>query len=642
MSSNRRDLRTGPRTLCLLLLLVTACWRTKADIQRDYARTLAPARLATAPAAAAVRALPVRIYVADDYRAETLRWRERIEAQLARANQILEAQFGVRLVAKETLPWARSGRETGLAAALGDLVAKDPAADVEWVVGFVSSSELFSGSHEQLGMARIFGRHLVLRGVISTDEAAALRETLDALSDRERDALLRERQLHRETAVFLHEWAHTLGAFHERDDESILSPRYHPSAAAFSAVAARIVRLGLDQRAAAASDGHAWGRAYRAEVERGRAAAWDEATVAEALALADALEAQGPPAPPPSAARAAADLPIPAPPAASSPLAIAPAATSAPGDEGAALSLAETNDRLGDAARAWRAVEPVAARHPERGYLQEYACHLRRKAEPSAPATRAACGTGRKLPATEASVLFSRVLVERGDRPGAVAALRRAEAAFAKATPPPPAAAWGELALALSVVGSCTAAERAAARAPSATGSRSAVSVCARTRIQAALPAADPSVDLEREPEYVDAVLRGRSDVDAGRVAAARSAAAALEAAFPRAPGGPLVRCLAEARGGDPAAMRAACAAADRAAPRAPEPPFVLGVVAGHEGRWPDARDHLRTALERDQDDEGTWARLGAVYEKLGDAKELERLDVRYRTRFGRTLRPWW
>jgi predicted Zn-dependent protease len=228
-----------------------------------------------------------------------------------------------------------------------------------------------------------------------------------------------------------------------------------------------------------------------------------------------------------------------------------------------------------------------------------------------------------------------------GDRAGAAKAAIRAEASFADAAPPPAPDEWSELAGVLAHLDACTVAERAASRA-GANGARGVVSYCTSRRQRAALLARDAGVEPPREPEYIEAVLRAREHADRGRLAPARSAAAALESAFPAAPGGALVRCLVEAQGGDPSAARAACGAADRGPPWPYEPPYVLGMLAGWDGRWAEARDQLRRALERHDGDREVWARLAHAYEKLGEKEELEKLAARYRNRFGSTLRARW
>ncbi|MGZ6123653.1 MAG: hypothetical protein ACXWLR_01765, partial [Myxococcales bacterium] len=87
------------------------------------------------------------------------------------------------------------------------------------------------------------------------------------LSTEEREGLARERRVHKEVAVFLHEWAHTLGAFHERSPDWLLSPMYDTAQSAFSEGSARIIRIGLLHRDVAASK-ESWVKEYRAEVER--------------------------------------------------------------------------------------------------------------------------------------------------------------------------------------------------------------------------------------------------------------------------------------------------------------------------------------------------------------------------------------
>jgi Tfp pilus assembly protein PilF len=64
--------------------------------------------------------------------------------------------------------------------------------------------------------------------------------------------------------------------------------------------------------------------------------------------------------------------------------------------------------------------------------------------------------------------------------------------------------------------------------------------------------------------------------------------------------------------------------------------------MAGDQGRWTEARDHLARALERDEADRDVWAHLATVHRKLGDGAVLEGLERRFRERFGYALRPAW
>src|SRR5205823_11424793 len=122
----------------------------------------------------------------------------------------------------------------------------------------------------QIGIAQLFGRHLVLRGMFSAAETDALNRALNLLASEYREALGRERRLHKETAVLLHEWAHTLGALHENPRESLMTPTYDVAQSSFSPEAARLVEIGLRNR----NDFAAWGKAYKAALDDS-GASWD-------------------------------------------------------------------------------------------------------------------------------------------------------------------------------------------------------------------------------------------------------------------------------------------------------------------------------------------------------------------------------
>jgi tetratricopeptide (TPR) repeat protein len=286
---------TAPRLAGRLLRVVAgsalaalAGCRSATDIQRDQAQALRPASVAGGAEvqAAGVRVLRARLHADDGYRARVLRWRERIAAQLERANRLLEAQFGIRLAVVSVEPWSHADDASRLEASLEALVAADPGDDVDWVIGFVPSADALPLADGNLGVAVPFGRHVVLRAMGSAVEADGIERSFDRLSQAERDALRRELLLHREDAVLLHEWAHTLGALHERSPDALMSPRYGRRLARFSAESAELVRLGLAHRDSAdPGERSAWAAAYEAAVERS-GQAWDADTREQALAAA--------------------------------------------------------------------------------------------------------------------------------------------------------------------------------------------------------------------------------------------------------------------------------------------------------------------------------------------------------------------
>lgn len=303
--------RTLYRAIVMLALSSLAC-RTTRDMQKDYAETLRPAPLDAAPPStdkpprdSPKSTLRVRVWADGDYRGQTPRWEARIRDQFDRANALLESTLGTRLVVIEIKAWDRSGAltENGLAPALLQLEQADPAEDVDFSVGFVSSNQVFTASQEQLGFARLFGRHLLLRGMFSLAEYEGIRASLDKLTPEEAERLARERRFHREAGVLLHEVAHALGGFHEAWSRSLLAPAHDPKQAGFSPEATALLAVCIAHR----RDKTGESRARFAAEYREKAAAvepWDPADREHALAY---LQVAG--VHPPGAAPALRQLP---------------------------------------------------------------------------------------------------------------------------------------------------------------------------------------------------------------------------------------------------------------------------------------------------------------------------------------------
>lgn len=234
----------------ILLALGIGCVKRPIDYQREQARTLRPAELdafardAAAPAHQP-RVLRVRAWVDEDFQGQTPRWRDRIEEQVRRADKLLEPQFGHRLELVEIVAWQRPNRRPDLESALVELEATDPGRNVDLVIGYVSAVRMPTALTESLGMARLGGRHLVLRSMVWVREFDDLEHVLDLLTPDERNALARERRVHREVTILLHEWAHTMGVTHESSSASIMAGTYHPQAAGFSPEAVRVIEAGL-------------------------------------------------------------------------------------------------------------------------------------------------------------------------------------------------------------------------------------------------------------------------------------------------------------------------------------------------------------------------------------------------------------
>jgi hypothetical protein len=87
------------RKLIAIALLCGCSFPTPWGEQRDYARQLEASKVQPVRSAEPlpVRTMKVRAYVDEAYQMQTPRWNAHIEEQLARASDVLEAQFGVRL-----------------------------------------------------------------------------------------------------------------------------------------------------------------------------------------------------------------------------------------------------------------------------------------------------------------------------------------------------------------------------------------------------------------------------------------------------------------------------------------------------------------------------------------------------------------
>jgi Flp pilus assembly protein TadD len=585
-------LRVGTAILCLGL--VGGC-RTTEDMQRDYAQTLTPKKL-DAPGTPdtetpkPIQEFKIRAYADADYQRQSMQWSESIEGQVARANRVLEAQFGVRLVIKEIKSWQR-GKATSLEAALAELEATDSGTDVDWVVGFVSSLDVFASSQEQLGQAFLPGHHLVLRGMFSLAEVDALNATLDKLSQKERDNVTRERRLHKQTVVFLHEWAHSLGAFHELSGDWIMSPYYDTTQVSFSPESSRLILGSLTHWQATDAVGRqAWAQNYRDEVLRFPAAAAEPKSLEAALSLSERLVANSP------GSKPLGSVPVEAP-----------------------TSTAADRDSL----------EPVLK-----------SCYGAQSRSPRTDETLAICRRATEVANArpEALLLLGRVLLARKDISEALKVLVRAEALLSASTPD--VTTWVYLAQLYDRADTCTGAERAAKQAPGDAGALQVVKDCLQQRRSVALPLQAKAVPFDREHEYVNAVQQAQHDLAAGRVKQARVRIQELENAFPGSPGPALIACMSDGLGSNTSQMKVSCTAANTAAPEASAPWLLLGRVAASEGRWEDAGQCLRQAITLDATLDEAWRRLAAVYSKLGDSKALGVLSADYRAKFGSTLSP--
>jgi predicted Zn-dependent protease len=189
----------------------------------------------------------IRVWADDAYRAQNLHWQQTIQDRVEAANEVLAATFGVRLVADYRV-WQRHAPGASLADSLDALATLDAGDDVLSVVGLTSSTSLVSATFEQLGLASIGGRHLIMRGYADVEERKVFEAEFTELRAEERDLLYESRRRHKTTAVLLHELGHNLGAEHVPTEDTLMHGTYSERSSAFDPQSHAVILAALDQR----------------------------------------------------------------------------------------------------------------------------------------------------------------------------------------------------------------------------------------------------------------------------------------------------------------------------------------------------------------------------------------------------------
>jgi tetratricopeptide (TPR) repeat protein len=228
-------------------------WKLPVTRERDFVNgNLAPHGMNLDPAVAPQgesRAIRLRIYADRDYRGTVLRWQGKVKAQIQRINAVLGPVFNVHFEIESLREWDRSHAGVQLGDPLiEELMALDPAREVDLVIGLVTPLRGVATSAHHVGIARLLSRHFVMRGMDDEQEFQDFEREFKLISAEERQRLYANRKAHKEVVVFLHEWGHTLGLLHEDDRNSIMNPLYRPEESGFSDYDKRIVALVLERR----------------------------------------------------------------------------------------------------------------------------------------------------------------------------------------------------------------------------------------------------------------------------------------------------------------------------------------------------------------------------------------------------------
>ncbi len=552
----------------------------------------------------------VRAWADPDYRAYTPHWKERFAERIARLNQFLVPELGARLVVldDDLRTWEPSA--TGdLAAVWKELYALDPGDDVDWVVGLVGPPPVVTGAIHEMGIAAPLGKHLIIRSMNDAEEARAIEKVFDNLTKSEKTALFTSRKYHKEQIVFLHEWAHTLGAIHAHDEAWIMNPFVNADQRAFAEPENGFLRRALAARRATGADqAQAEGELLR----YAEATEWERWDTGERAVLLSELRKR----------------------TAGSEELVAVAALGDP--DRAAYSDAERLTVAGDYARAWDELAPVAASQVDVAPAQLLGCQLAAQSEVDAPASREACRRAiRLLPDDPLPlILFAWARVhdraaakdQKAKTQAATEALEAGAGAYVRLTPLAGAEGrWVQLAGVYQALGAITLAEQAVAHAGDANGADGVRAWVTQTRLLAAPAGIDPDDEpayMERFSELYQAV----SPSTAKKVS--KEVDAALKT-WPDAPGLLALRCTAQVYLGKLAAAQKSCDKAIALHADAVLARMTAAYIARRNKKPDAARAHLEHVITVDPTAEQAWQELGDVLES--DPAALGELKRRYR-----------
>jgi hypothetical protein len=167
----------------------------------------------------------IRVWADNQFRTQNIKWQQTFESTIELANLVLEPLFGLRLVG-EYRAWQRHVPASTLVEDLEALAARDPGTDVFAVVGLTSSLPLVSATFDELGIANVGGRHLMVRGYADLEERKLYEDAFRDLLPEERELALEQRRQHKTAVVLLHELGHALGLEHDDVEDFIMSASY--------------------------------------------------------------------------------------------------------------------------------------------------------------------------------------------------------------------------------------------------------------------------------------------------------------------------------------------------------------------------------------------------------------------------------
>jgi len=594
--------------------------KSSTEAQHDTLSRLFPAQLtAINQWKGEVRVAKLRVWADDEYRAQNVRWEHGFEEQLDYANQVLIPMLGLRLEA-EYKTWQHHAPGSSLSDHLDALTRSDPSDDAAFVVGLTSSLGLVSATFDQIGIATVGGRYLVVRGHADLEERKDFERAFPKLEAEERASVLEARRRHKTTTVLLHELAHSLGALHEVEPDWVMTASYSHRASAISDRNRELMLITLDDRLkpAAARDPRATLRALVTALGA-EGGGWDPRDRDQLLeGLRDQLGAE--PSERPAAVGIAGAVPAPV-----------------LDQYHHAEQLLASGDHRGAAA----AIEPLVASYPAHAEIRVLSCRIElarggaKDAKANAICDRAA-GLSAEL---EPALAVAAARAAAGDTAGARATLSAAEPRIASLPADRAQAAWLRLAVEYQAAGAVTRAEAAIGHAGAKPGADHGIAAwAATTRARYGIPRDGGRWKLtpDDEPAAVAAVRSMVALVNAGKFDAAAQAAAAADKRWPALPGILAARCDLELRREALAAARRDC---DRAIAQGGSSwaLYLRGILELRDdsaAATTAAIARLRAAIALDPELGQAWRALGKALQRARATRELEQLRKDYQVQF--------
>ena len=578
-------------------------------------------KYAPAPLSAPMRArnadptlMRVHVWADPDFQLGGVSWKSRVKQLFTSVNAFTVPVFGARFEVVRMSTWHRQSRSSQLEPLLGELEKHDPGEGVDWVIGFVAPLPIVTASIHNIGMARGLGKHFVLRGMSSLDEAADLRRAFPVLakfSPEDLEKLYALRKSHKELVVFLHEWAHTLGAIHVDARDHVMSPSYSYKSSVLAPVDTTLLDIALQDKLGARGAGQVgWPglKKFLAETNDRNWYPGERESLLSVLGQSGAV---------PTEVQDTNRSTI----------------TFATEEAANTYNRALAHLREDRAEAAWEALRPlVSGKSPHPGALR-LACRLGYLAA-AGPVVEQPCKDAMTKAADDTPEPYIDVawaLTEKNAPRQEVLKLAEEATRRLSRNKDPDPESRVLLAHVYLRLGAISFAEEAlgagSERSPTVEQSRDLVR---RRRRFLGLPAkqAPPGIPPQSEPDYVDTFTLAGNQLAENKIRLAQRTVDGGLKSFPGSPGLLAQSCEIALRTGRVGRAQKTCTAALAAMDDLPRAHFLLGYIRRHQGALKPAMSSFRRAVELAPEESLYWENLVEAYRAAGRADELDKLAI--------------